>query len=113
MEKSRELLALEYAFDVLKQSELYAFIQKIVLFGSYARGEQTEESDIDLLVILPDFVLKEYRNNIRQLRFLVTKEQMDATLADVKFVSENEWNNSNSAFYQAVRQEGVVIWEKY
>jgi predicted nucleotidyltransferase len=27
--------------------------EKIILFGSYARGEETEDSDIDLLVIAP------------------------------------------------------------
>jgi len=29
---------------------------KIVLFGSYARGDATEQSDIDLLVVVPDGV---------------------------------------------------------
>jgi predicted nucleotidyltransferase len=27
-------------------------LAKIILYGSYARGEQTPESDIDLLVVL-------------------------------------------------------------
>src|SRR5438067_1533594 len=29
-------------------------LAKIILYGSYARGEQTAESDIDLLVVLTD-----------------------------------------------------------
>lgn len=29
-------------------------VQKIALFGSYARNEQTPESDIDLYVVMPD-----------------------------------------------------------
>jgi len=29
---------------------------KIVLFGSHARGEATEHSDVDLLVVMPDGV---------------------------------------------------------
>ena len=34
---------------------------KTILYGSYARGEQTESSDIDLLVLLPDsYEGKEY-----------------------------------------------------
>jgi predicted nucleotidyltransferase len=28
--------------------------RSVVVFGSYARGEQTDRSDIDLLVVLPD-----------------------------------------------------------
>ena len=27
--------------------------QRIILFGSYARGEATSDSDVDLLVVLP------------------------------------------------------------
>ncbi len=27
--------------------------EKVILFGSYARGEETEDSDVDLLVISP------------------------------------------------------------
>ena len=27
--------------------------EKVILFGSYARGEETEDSDVDLLVIAP------------------------------------------------------------
>src|SRR5882672_4726305 len=29
-------------------------LDKIILYGSYARGEQTPESDIDLLIVLND-----------------------------------------------------------
>ncbi len=28
--------------------------ERIILFGSYARGEANEQSDIDLLVVMPD-----------------------------------------------------------
>ncbi len=31
--------------------------EKIILFGSYARGAQTEYSDVDLLVIAPSSCL--------------------------------------------------------
>ncbi len=30
-------------------------LKSILLFGSYARGEETEDSDIDIAVILEDF----------------------------------------------------------
>lgn len=30
-------------------------VERVVLFGSVARGESSEDSDIDLLVISPDF----------------------------------------------------------
>lgn len=27
--------------------------EKVILYGSYARGEETEDSDVDLLVVAP------------------------------------------------------------
>ena len=39
---------------------------KVILFGSYAYGSQTEDSDIDLLVILP-FEGKSFRKSVEIL----------------------------------------------
>jgi len=39
----------------------------VVLFGSYARGEQTQRSDIDLLAVLPDEQLEEAERRRGQL----------------------------------------------
>ncbi|MCE6992215.1 nucleotidyltransferase domain-containing protein [Dyadobacter sp. CY323] len=40
---------------VSKVSQLYGSrLNKVILFGSYARGEQHEESDVDYLVVLND-----------------------------------------------------------
>lgn len=39
---------------------------KIILFGSHARGDATEESDIDLLVVLP-FAGNSFRKSIEIL----------------------------------------------
>lgn len=33
----------------------HARVERVILFGSRARGEATEASDIDLLVVSPDF----------------------------------------------------------
>ncbi|MGR3311123.1 MAG: nucleotidyltransferase domain-containing protein [Candidatus Brocadiales bacterium] len=38
--------------------------QKIILFGSYAHGKPTKDSDIDLLVIKDDNLPKVHRNRI-------------------------------------------------
>jgi predicted nucleotidyltransferase len=48
---------------------LYRVFQahSVVLFGSYARGEQTPRSDIDLLVVLPEEQLEEVERRRGQL----------------------------------------------
>lgn len=35
-------------------------VQKMVLFGSYATGKYTKDSDIDLLIVSPDFKDKRF-----------------------------------------------------
>ena len=49
--------------------ERFAHIEGVYLFGSYARGEQTSESDIDLLV--------ELREPIGMFKFLDLEEYLE------------------------------------
>ena len=51
---SRVILQIEYIKQVCKElfSKSYPEIKCAYLFGSYARGEATEKSDIDILVVL-------------------------------------------------------------
>jgi predicted nucleotidyltransferase len=46
-------------------------LDKVILFGSYARGEQTEDSDIDYLVVLNDKEIRPYSeiNNMSEITF--------------------------------------------
>jgi len=52
MDKRDALEIAERYATVVKEKFSYA---KIVLFGSHAKGTQTEESDIDIAVILKDY----------------------------------------------------------
>ncbi|CAG5070545.1 hypothetical protein DYBT9623_03090 [Dyadobacter sp. CECT 9623] len=46
---------------VARVSELYGErLNQVILFGSYARGEQREDSDIDYLVVLNDEEIKSF-----------------------------------------------------
>ena len=47
---SKHKVLKEYFSDFLKGAEQYS-IHSVLLFGSYAKGAQTEKSDLDLLVI--------------------------------------------------------------
>lgn len=39
-------------------------LQRIILFGSYARGNYNQESDIDIFVLVSENNLKKYENKI-------------------------------------------------
>jgi predicted nucleotidyltransferase len=85
---------------------------KIILFGSYARGTATEESDIDLFIFkrLDRERVREFKLQARaKVRDLVAKYKIgfDFIVADEAFVRSRK-----DHFYQNdILQEGKVIYE--
>lgn len=53
MDKSKKIYTLmeikDLSFPIFEDNE---FVNKVYLFGSYARGEATENSDIDFMIVL-------------------------------------------------------------
>lgn len=57
------VLKILYAFKQILESKRIK-VDKLILFGSYARGKYREDSDIDVVVISPDFKDKDYWERI-------------------------------------------------
>ena len=82
--------------------------QKIILFGSYAKGTATENSDIDLLIIENNVSSKiEEKRKIREaLKFIQLPK-------DILVISEKEYDfykdDFGSVVYEACRQ-GEFLW---
>lgn len=72
-----------------------------LLFGSYARGDQTAESDIDVLVFGGEFFKK-----INIFAFAEELRQMTGKNADVFEICEVD---TSTQFYTNVIREGVRI----
>jgi len=72
-------------------------LNKIVLFGSYSKGNFNLDSDIDLAIISSDFKGKSLFEKAKLTGNLdwelVRKTNMSF---DILYYSEDEWNNSNS-----------------
>ena len=87
-------------------------LQKIILFGSYARGDYTEHSDIDLMV-LADYEETERRTLEKAMVRLASYASLDyditvsITLNTEDFVSRHI---HLSPFYRNVLSEGVEIY---
>lgn len=84
--------------------------QKIVLFGSHARGDAHLTSDLDLLVI-EESDLPRYRRASRYLRSLVglhpAKDVVVWTPVEVA-----EWATVPHAFITTALREGKVLYEQ-
>ncbi|KCZ73176.1 putative nucleotidyltransferase [Candidatus Methanoperedens nitroreducens] len=82
--------------------------EKIILFGSYAYGMPTKESDLDLLVILQteEPVHKraiKIRKLLRDIR--IPKDILVYTPQEVE-----RWKNASSAFITSILKKGRVIY---
>jgi uncharacterized protein len=84
--------------------------QKIILFGSRARGEARLDSDYDLLLIEPSD-LPRYKRSARYRRALVgvvpAKDILVWTPEEVA-----EWHEVPHAFITTVVREGMVLYEQ-
>lgn len=80
--------------------------QRAVLYGSYARGQNHSNSDIDLIVIAPEFDGSKSVENVKKL--------WRATSVDYRIepipCGEKEWETDQKRpILDIARQEGVVI----
>jgi predicted nucleotidyltransferase len=85
-------------------------IDRLVLYGSVARGEADEESDVDLLIVLrnrPDLPLK---NEISTLLYHINLDH-DTNLSGL-IVDRDYWERgmiSAMPIHREVEQEGITL----
>lgn len=99
---------------LLKPSDPY----KIVLFGSYAKGEQNKNSDIDIMVILDNnHVSKTHKERLNKkvfIRNLVLDINRKIPL-DILVYSKEELNllkKHGNYFIDEIEKTGKIIYEK-
>lgn len=81
-------------------------LKKIILYGSWARGEATSESDIDLLVVLTGEVIPGYE--VDYMIGVITEINLKYNvLISVYPISETAYINLHSPLLLNVRKEGV------
>jgi predicted nucleotidyltransferase len=81
-------------------------LKELILYGSWARGEATDDSDIDLLVVLEGEVL--LGQEIDRMIDIITDINLKyGVLISVCPVSEKEYSAVNSPLLLNVRREGM------
>lgn len=91
-------------------------IKKIILFGSYARGEANQNSDIDLYIICHQDVDISTMKNKGKVRINILKLLSTEILKNIDIVISNDnilENGSKSEYYieYYVKKEGIVLYE--
>jgi predicted nucleotidyltransferase len=89
-----------------------AHLRKIILYGSYARGDYREDSDIDIMILLDisDLEIKEYFEQLVSVTFDFNMEYD----TDIKPIAKSEAHFQkwiiNYPFYANINKEGVVLY---
>ena len=90
-------------------------IDKIILYGSYARGEATKNSDIDIMILVneeDERSFKEIRIDILSISYDIEDKYnflFDLSPIVKKLSFYNEWENTLPLFIN-VKKEGVVLY---
>ena len=81
----------------------------IILYGSYARGEQKEESDIDLLILVNNDLSYDERKKISYPLFKIESE-VGITISPLIYNKE-AWENKHyvTPFYKNIKEDGILL----
>ncbi len=96
----------------IKLSDVYGSnLERIVLYGSYARGEQTEESDVDVALVLRK---KETKKQYDAMVDLVVDYELehDVVLSTITIEASHyeEWRRV-LPYYKNIEKEGITLWK--
>ncbi|MCD8052832.1 MAG: nucleotidyltransferase domain-containing protein [Lachnospiraceae bacterium] len=98
---------------ILEVRQIYGnHLRKIILYGSYARGDFREDSDVDVMILL-DLAEEEIKNYRHQLSDITFDFNMDYDM-DIKPIAKSEshfmkWVQ-NYPFYANINREGIVLY---
>ena len=98
----------------LKQSDPY----RIILFGSHAKGTATENSDIDMVVILDnDDVANTYTERQKKKLYInkLVRDINYKVALDILVYSREEYKivkNHGNYFIDEIEKTGKVVYEK-
>lgn len=83
-------------------------LKSVYLYGSYARGDNVEGSDLDVLVVLNDFQRR--AEEIRRTSELVGDISLNFEVTvSTFFVRQKEWQTNEFSLLRNVKAEGVVL----
>ena len=87
-------------------------LKKVVVYGSYARGDYRDDSDIDIMILvdMSDIELKSYGE---KLSYMTYDFNLDHDI-DIKPIAKseeifNKWV-VNYPFYSNIHKEGVILY---
>lgn len=82
---------------------------KIILFGSHARGDHTEESDLDFLVILPE--VTDRRADMVRLQVCLSGLGVPTDVLVFSEAQVEKWGDVPGTILYPALREGIVLYD--
>lgn len=107
---SEQMLAQEQIEKILKRIVNRYKPDKVVLFGSYAHGNPTEDSDLDLLVVRSSNLPRYKRaREIRKYLWGITDVPKDIIVYTPEEI--DDWKGVEEAFITNIMKKGKILYE--
>ena len=90
--------------ETVQKMEKKNLITKVYLYGSYSRGEETSESDVDLRIEAERGLTLIDLGNLRQDLVEAFKKDVDLSAADPE--------DLDPKFYQNIKKDEICIYER-
>lgn len=87
-------------------------LKTVILYGSFARGTETKDSDVDIMVLVDGSTdeLRRYDDKLSEVSTDIALKYLKVfSIIDVSYQEFVDWKEI-SPFYKNVSKEGVVLY---
>ncbi|MFD2570560.1 nucleotidyltransferase family protein [Spirosoma soli] len=84
-------------------------LAELVLFGSYARGDSHDESDVDFAVVLENSDISSTDEVVRLVPISTALSLKYGVVVSILPVSKQKLSTSMQGVYQEIRREGIRL----
>jgi len=106
-QKSQGIVPMLQTFKKEVKSYYGNDLKQIILFGSYATGKFTQDSDIDLLIVLDKPTETASDDKFSELKYDFMLE--NDVLISCLYTTESKFSKLAEPLYYNIQREGVVI----
>lgn len=107
-EKDKEIV-LEFKRRLAE--DIWVQIEKVIVFGSRARDEETEDSDLDVIVLVREKT-PEIEKKLEDVAYRIMWDYDFKPIISLKVFSKSQFNKATArgfSFYKHIQKEGISV----